>query len=361
MMILKRILELQLMILIAVHGESRTGDPEMHALRRMGGRGKCANQTIAFDKKVLITYFGRAEDISTAELCTLQQTFASTYNALTASTCTNRAFRTVEIVTALTDYTATPSAQSSIYPSALSGIRFQIIGHCRGCKKNLNLFTRDTSRRLQAVTDKEQSHHHHNLAKGETSNHKERILQWNNSAVDVNNGGCQSGRRKNRCAQCEPPSYAAFAQLYKAEIQRLRSSGVIQSIDSIEKVTELTAVPCAVDFSEFDSNVLIRFSGYPDDATDNQLAALEQGFLQTYNNLNLMNDETCDVTFKEIVNVEIITDASLQVAQGLLLQTTSSHQQSALQRVPVSFSYNARITGRCRGCPPGDKIGRAHV
>ena len=78
MMILKRILELQLMILIAVHGESRTGDPEMHALRRMGGRGKCANQTIAFDKKVLITYFGRAEDISTAELCTLQQTFAST-------------------------------------------------------------------------------------------------------------------------------------------------------------------------------------------------------------------------------------------------------------------------------------------
>ena len=153
MMILKRILELQLMILIAARGEARTGDPAMRALRKLGGRGKCANQRIAFDKQVLLTFLGRAEDISTVELCTLEQTFASSYNALTASTCT---FRIIDTVTALMNFTdglATPSAQSSTNPSALSGIRFQIIGHCQGCKNNLNLFTRDTSRRLQAVID----------------------------------------------------------------------------------------------------------------------------------------------------------------------------------------------------------------
>ena len=151
MMILKRILELQLMILIAVHGESRTGDLDMRALKKLGGSGKCDNQTIAFDKKVLITFLGRAEDISTTEMGALTRAFASTYNTLTTSTCTNQAFRTVKTVTALKDIPATPDSHSITISSAFSGIRFQIKGRCRGCKNNLNLFTRDTRDRKSVV------------------------------------------------------------------------------------------------------------------------------------------------------------------------------------------------------------------
>ena len=348
MTILKLILKLQLMMTVtAVHSQAKPRDPDIRALNMMGGRGICANQTMAVDTQVLITFSGRPEDTSSAELCTLEQIFASSYNALATSICTHRAFRIVETVAALTDFAVTQSITS---PSALSSLRFKITGHCRGCKNNINLFTNNTSRRLQAVTHKEQSHHHRFVAKGEFSNNNKRILRG--SSVEQS----RRARRKARCIQCDPPSIADFTNLYNAGIQRLLSFGVIQSVDSIEMVTELTAVPCPADFSEFESNVLIQLTGYPDGATDDQLTALEQGFLQTYNNLNLLNEKTCDVTFKEIVNVDILTNASLQLTQSLMLTDTTPHQPRAPQQAPIQFSYTFRVTGRCRGCPAGDKL-----
>jgi hypothetical protein len=69
-------------------------------------------------------------------------------------------------------------------------------------------------------------------------------------------------------------------------------------------VTELEAVPClAANISEFESTVVVEFTGNPDNASEDQLAALEQGFLETYNELNSLNDETCDLTFKEVVTL----------------------------------------------------------
>ena len=190
-----------------------------------GGEGG-SDKTIRFERQVLVTFLGRVDDISTAELSTLQQTFASSYNALTASTSTFRIIETVTSLTNFTDALASRRLQSSIYPSALSGIRFQIIGHCQGCKNNLNLFTHDTSRRLQAVTDKEQSHHYRNLARGETSNNKKRILRMDMHAGLGEGGG-------TLCVQCSPPSNANFTHLYNTEVQRLRTSGVIQNVINI--------------------------------------------------------------------------------------------------------------------------------
>ena len=347
-------LVLHLVILSVVYIQAKPIYPAMRALKKHrgkgGGVGGGSDKTIAFERQVLVTILGLAEDTTAAEMDALTHAFVSSYNALTASTSTSRNVNSVTAIKSISDDLDTRLPQGTTSPPSLSGLLFRINGQCKRCKNNLNLFTNNTSRRLQTVTHKEQPHHHRYLAKGESSSNYKRILRMNKVT-----GGGGSGSNK-LCTQCEPPSNAVFTNLYNTEIQRLHSSGVIQSVDSIEKVTELTAVPCPADFSEFESNVLIQLTGYPDNATDDQLTSLEQGFLQTYNNLNLMNNKTCDVTFKEIVKVDIHTDASLQVARSLMHQTASPPEQRALKKAPIQFTYTFRVTGRCRGCPAGNKL-----
>jgi hypothetical protein len=107
-------------------------------------------------------------------------------------------------------------------------------------------------------------------------------------------------------------------------------------------MTDTVTIDCPSDSASFESDVVVGFAGYLDNATEDQLLALEQAFLESYNSANALSTEICDLSFRVVTNVTIVADGSL---------SRRLQQQVATNRTKiVTFKFRFRVTGSCRGC-----------
>ena len=124
-----------------------------------------------------------------------------------------------------------------------------------------------------------------------------------------------------------PPTVVDFTLAYDTAIQgsSLSSSSptnapspALQSVHRVVSVSELEPVDCNETQTTFDTNVFLkcrhgqRRRKEKEGASFSRIAALEQGFRQTYNALNAFNPNTCDLLFRQVELAGIVnTDAAL--------------------------------------------------
>ena len=69
-------------------------------------------------------------------------------------------------------------------------------------------------------------------------------------------------------------------------------------------------LPCGK-LVHFESYLVIAFVGDPNNALPDQIAALEQGVVDTYNGLNGINSISCDEQFRKLVGATLDGNATL--------------------------------------------------
>jgi hypothetical protein len=131
---------------------------------------------------------------------------------------------------------------------------------------------------------------------------------------------------------------SAFVSLYNDAVRTLDLDG---SIDQVVNVVVEEYVNCE-EYTEFESDVVVSFTGNPSLSTTSQLEALEESFIQTYSELNSLNSDTCDPFFREAVSVDLITSGQ----RRLLSQ----------RNLATGFNYLYRVNARCRGCGNNSRL-----
>jgi hypothetical protein len=125
---------------------------------------------------------------------------------------------------------------------------------------------------------------------------------------------------------------SAFVSSYNEAVKNL---DLDFSIEQVVDVLVQKPVTCE-EYNDFETDVLVSFTGDPSLSTTSQLAALEESFIQTYSELNSANPDTCDPFFREVVSVDLITSGGRRLSSPRDLAT--------------SFNYVYRVSSRCRGC-----------
>ena len=176
------------------------------------------------------------------------------------------------------------------------------------------------------------------------------------------------------CPECPGPSSAYFIGNFSSLLQQEIGNATISSIRSLGgEPIELESVDCATTLDEFDSNVFVDFllGNTTAQPTPDEIRALEQAFLVSYNTLNGLNSETCDTLFREVVDVRL-EDLNISYTNGLedvqeedvgctnntnasftaipcntTNNTSTEHVPAELQR---HFPFLFRVRGTCRGC-----------
>ena len=309
------------------------------------GSSKCKGKVMSFERDVLINLVGRPEQLSATEVNFMEQAFLNSYNSLSISTCTTGSVRIANKVTTLTNITDSfPSQRLQKGFFTNFTLRLRIQGFCRGCKPEFNLFANDT---MQFPRGNGTKANETAVKRTVTTNNEPMLRRQINGVSEM------------LCVSCTPPSTFVFTELYNKSIHLTRTS---KNIVSIGKVTELQSVLCDADFSEFEISVILQFSGYPEYVTDEQLSVLEETFLETFNDLNSLNAEKCDLSFREVTGISISTDANLSVrrlesitpivvtweAEPKVSSMLTPRARKLLS--PSILSLSARVYGRCRGC-----------
>ena len=312
-----------------------------------GGNGalKCKGRAMFFERDVLINLVGRPEYLSATEVNVMEQAFLTSYNCLSISTCTTGGVRIANKVTTLTNITDSFPFQRPQNSSMTNfSLRLRIQGFCRGCNPDITLFTNDTKR----FPDGNGTKANETGVKAAVSKNNEPMLRRHMNGVS-----------EVQCIECTPPSTFAFTEMYNKSIRSTKTS---KNVVAIGKVTEVKAVLCNTDFSEFETNVILQISGYPEYITDAQLSILEETFLETFNDLNSLNSEKCDLSFREVTQISISTDSNLSIRRlqrsnpvAITWETESTASRMIIPRTrkllsPSILTLSARVHGRCRGC-----------
>jgi hypothetical protein len=285
--------------------------------------------TSTFNTTLVLDFIGNLTLVTSQELVVLAQGFQDTYNALNSNpdTC-DALFRRVTEVELLSenslhlfdDDAARRKLQpGGIYGSQIPGFQatsrfFSFIGRirstCIGCLKGTALFGNDAIQR-------------HLLA---------------GACV------CPVG------AEPHVPTTAEFQIAYNETVQQLKASQQIRSIDAFSEAIELEEVKCSSNVSILSSEVSLTVSVESLDLTAQDIKALEQAFVESYNNLA---DNACDPKFRTVINATLleVTEASQSSNRRLMNQRPTSKPTSSanLKFIPKYF---------CRDCDKGTNLFR---
>jgi hypothetical protein len=338
----------------------------------------CVGDVIGINERVLVRMMGSPKDLTLTEIGLFETTFRDTYNILAVPACYGGSYMTITSVNVQEDFlnSTDVGGDSTGGTTQEFTLRVQITGTCRGCKKD-SLFTLSTKRRLEQdslygnrgldedhyLDEDSESSHRGDTGASEASHLYSQAdrdtLELDDLGEDDDNLARSGGKGKGKgnapsaapsplppCPDCIPPLESAFAISLNAGLAFLKVNNTLVNIDSVEKVTELDEIGCETDIVEFATDVFVDFLGDVSKMDDAQLRILEQAFLQTYNELNLLGDGTCDVFFRQIVDVQAELDGELNRRRNL--------QTSVLEILP--FSIRFRIFAVCRNCDPKSVI-----
>ncbi len=134
--------------------------------------------------------------------------------------------------------------------------------------------------------------------------------------------------------QFRPPTEREFQNALGASLRVNISRRRLQANEiAVVDVVELEELPCAGEISEFKTYVAVEFEGNAPSSADD-IIALEQSFVETYNGLN---DMQCDPFFRRV-------------------RTATIEQESSIQNSIQKYVVRYVVSGTCRGCEFGSNL-----
>ena len=142
------------------------------------------------------------------------------------------------------------------------------------------------------------------------------------------------------------PTIEEFLALYNDTIMDLRSEGSLVNVVSLDgTIVEQEPVECpSDDLTEFESVVYVTFNTTAE-PSDAELGALARSFVESYNQANALNGETCDLSFRVVENA-VVSMAADEFANG----------QNRKLGNGANYLYRIITSGKCRGCKPRDPL-----
>ena len=310
---------------------------------------ECADTVSEFESNVYVDFQGDATALLDTERNALEVAFQRTYNRLSESLC-DVYFRSLDTVTLVVNSTATTGTPIELDPLSGRNLQsfnssllptlqflFRIQGRCRGCRRDTFLFD-DGARRILAGYTRDR----HGISR------RRRLQPQQDDGRDC---VCPAINPSFR-----PPTEDEFRVAYNDVVRELREAGTVQSVNiAVEQVTEVERVPCTNEISEFTTSVLVDFDGDPSALTPNQARALEDGFRDTYNELN---SGLCDLLFRSVQDVDLVVEETRRRRRRRRRRQLGSSTPRDLQVIPTfnstvylpSLVVRFRIRGVCRGC-----------
>lgn len=282
----------------------------------------CAEDDIqTLSQSVIMNFIGRLEDLDEVQIASLQDSFLLAYNELSNALCPERSFSKV-VQVQIDDEDKRRQLQLVpgllLRPAKPFSFFAYITTQCNSCGNgNKGLFGND------AVDSNKEDETTRNMQTG-----------------------------LSQCAPCVQPTPDNFAVGYNAAIQDLIEQGALPAVESVLKVAELEAIPCAEEVALGDALLIIEVEGNLTDATQAESTALEKGIEQTFNALNGLNDETCDPFFRRIASVK--SNLLVEGNRQLQLSPVSPLLDKFNLKNKSQISFN--IVFKCRGCGKNENI-----
>ncbi len=155
--------------------------------------------------------------------------------------------------------------------------------------------------------------------------------------------------QEESCVGC--PTIEEFLTSYKNEIAKLQADGrLVNVVDLDGTIAEQEPVECpSNDLIEFETVVYVTFNTTAE-PSDEELEALERSFVESYNQANPLNGETCDLSFRVVENAAIsMTDGNFVNVRNRRLKGKQSVYVSGSCR---NFGERGPIAGDgCSNCP----------
>jgi hypothetical protein len=296
----------------------------------------CFGDIISINERVFVRMTGRPQLLDEIEIVKFERQFRESFNVMSFSNCFGGSYIVVNSVEVQKDFLTSMEIGKGGDDSTESfTLRLRVRGTCLGCDKD-TLFTRSL-RRLEFSAD------------GNLLSSLESDLIDDTTARKAGKGKTPAPTPAPTtlppCPRCTPPSEGLFITSLNAGVQFLRQRGQIVNIDAIQSVTELDQIFCDSEIVEFKTDVFIDFVGDVDLVDDIQLAKLKLAFQETFNKLNLLSEDTCDVFYRQIVDVDVVLNAGLNRRRR--------HLQAASAG---SFSVRFILKCVCRGCEPNSPL-----
>jgi hypothetical protein len=270
-----------------------------------------------FEARVLVGFVGNPYALSDEEKDELSDAFLDTYASLEERE--DVTITSVRFIDDLTGVDTQRELQDSSKDLVDYAIKFNkllgITGMCNDCDDNPRLFADDVQGRKLAIP----SMAPHQYLREESFHRK----------------------TQESCVGC--PTIEQFVDLYNDTITELRSNGILMNVVSLDgTIVEQEPVECPSDkLTDFESVVDVTFN-LTAEPSDVELEALGRSFVESYNQANALNGETCDLTFR-VVESAVASKAD---------NATVNSQNRELGNGAV---YKLIFDGKCRNCKPKSK------
>ena len=330
---------------------------------RGGKKGKlmdCTGPAKPFNSLVLVRFDGNPDDVSAADIRSLETTFMETYNHLISTLCDDEQ-RLVVGASAITE-----QGSELIRNGGLSySIKFAVDLTCRKCENaTATAFASPDYDQSDGIKGgkkggkKGDTGGYDEQGKGKGGKGSSKGMEVDatkgkggypkggkggntGTGDDVKRGkgaGVKNGKGEKSAGSicnCEssnpqfrPPTEREFQTALNAHAHASMSRRYLQARKTaVVDVVELEELPCASQVSEFKTYVAVEYEGNAPSSVDD-IIALEQGFVDSYNGLS---EVQCDPFFRRVRTATLQEDSLVQ---------------NGLQRFVIRYV----ISGTCRGC-----------
>jgi hypothetical protein len=310
--------------------EAMTKPDQEHRSLGKGGKGNsggviegCVGDVQTFERSVLVNFVGVSEQLYADQIMVLEDGFQIAYNRFEEDLCDEGSFRTVVDVNIVQQQQTTLQFDFNFDFKKAFATVFQIFFQSNSGGAGANIFANDAPFRK--------------LRKETTGS---------------------STLQQIPCAPCETPPSEIFIMTYNNVLREI-AGDTLDNVITVDSVSELEVASCEEEVNLIEASLAIEFSGYPDEASPEELAVLTQSLQDTFNALNGLNDQICDLLFREVVSVEAELDTT-QTRRNLQVGTGNSPFVAS----PFLLYFN--VSFQCRGCPSGttlltDDAARRHL
>jgi hypothetical protein len=292
-----------------------------HRSIKKGGKGEsqddvsegCVGDVQTFQRSVLVNFVGVPDQLDADQIMVLEDAFQIAYNRLGEVLCDEGSFRVVVDVEVVEQQQRRLEFEFKLDFKEKFALLFQIVFQSNSGGTGANIFGKDAP--------------FQNLA-------METIGSTTLQAIS--------------CAPCETPTPEIFIMNYNNVLLEI-AGDTLHSVITVDSVSELEEVSCEEEISLIETSLAIEFFGNPNEASPEELADLAQSLRETFNALNGLNDQICDLLFRVVVSVEAELDKT-QNRRNLQDGTGNSPFVSS------PFLLLFKVIFQCRGCHSGTTL-----
>ena len=297
-------------------------DQEHRSLLGKGGKGnsdivlpECVGDVQTFDRSVLVNFVGEPpEQLDANQMTVLEAGIMIAYNRFEAELCDEGSFRVVVSVKIVQQQQSRLQSHLNLDFKKTFTLLFQIGFQSNSDGPGATMFGNEAP--------------FENLRKKTTG------------SMDL---------PANPCAPCDTPTPKIFIMSYNKVLREIAVDN-LDYVATAESVSELEEASCEEEVNLISTSLAIDFFGNPDEASPEELAVLAQGLQDTFNALNGLNDQICDLRFRVVVSVQAELEHTPQARRNLQVGTGNSSFDSS----PFLMYFNVMF--QCRGCASGTTL-----